>query len=167
MSFTTGLRLSSGGQIVQLIPPFNATGSASTDVYITTKNAPAVAFIIQTGAWVTSATAAVTLLQSAGVNGASNKACEMDWVYTNAGNTSLSIINATTVVSNTFNLTTANATYVVELDCATMDINNGYDCVAIHVATPGSNSCVYGVCAVLVGGGLRYMSNTPPDAFSN
>ena len=166
MSYTTGLRLSTGAQVVQLVPPFNATGSASTDVYITTKNCHSVSFIIQTGAWVSSATAAVTLLQSKVVAGTSNAAVAFDTMYTNATNTSKSALVSTAVASNTFNLTTANATYIIDFDVSQLDVNNGYRDMTLHVATPGSNSCVYGVVAVLVGGGLRYAGNTPPDLFT-
>ena len=120
--------------------------------------------MISTGAWA-GGTAAVTLLQATAVAGTSAKALAFDKVYTNATSTSSATLVETTVGSNTFNLDTANALYVVEVDTASMDVGNGFDCIALHVATPGSNNDYYAVTAITGVG--RYTGATPPDALTD
>jgi hypothetical protein len=160
MSYSTGLRLATKAVIAQTVPPANYTGAASTDVYVSTRNGPHVTFIIQTGAWA-GGTAAVTLLQATTVGAGSAKALAFDTMYTNATDTTTSLLVSTAVVSNTFNLSVANATYVVEVDASSLDAANNFDCVTLHVATPGSNNDYYGVVAVLAPD--RYIGTNPPN----
>lgn len=162
MPYSTGLRLATRAQIVNTVYPANYTGAASTDLFISMKNASHVTFLVPTGAWA-GGTAAVTVLQASAVAGTGSKAVAFDKMYTNATATTSATLVETTVSSNTFNLDTANALYVVEIDAAQLDTANGFDCVALHVATPGSNNDYYNVVAVL-GAGVRYSGTTPPDA---
>ncbi len=160
MPFSTGMRLATRAPIVQVIPPANYSGTASTDVYVSTKVAPHVTIIIQTGAWA-GGTAAVTLLQATAVAGTASKALAFDTMYTNATDTTTSALVATAVVSNTFTLSVANATYIIEVDAAALDVTNGFVDLAVHVATPGANIDLYGAVAVFSQG--RYTGNTMPN----
>jgi hypothetical protein len=164
MSYSTGLRLATKGQVVAVIPPANYSGAASTDIYISQKNTSHVTYILKTGAWA-GGTAAVTLLQATDVAGTGSKALAFDTVYTNAANTASDLLVKTAVASNTFNLTAANAIYLIEVDTSSLDVTNSFDCLALHVATPGSNADYYDAVAVLFP--LRYSGNTPPSALTN
>lgn len=164
MPFSTGLRLATRANLVQLIPPANYTGAASTDVYISTKNTPHVTIVIQTGAWA-GGTAAVTLLQATAVAGTSSKALAFDTMYTNSGDTTKDTLVSTAVTSNTFNLSVANATYVIEVDAASLDTANSFDCLAVHVATPGANNDYYNALAILMQ--ARYSGSSPPNSLAD
>lgn len=160
MSYSTGLRLATKAVIVEVIPPANYTGAASTDIYVSTRNGPHVTFIITTGAWA-AGTAAVTLLQATSVAAGGAKALAFDTMYTNATDTTTSLLVATTVAANTFNLSVAAATYVIEVDAASLDTTNNFDCVCVHVATPGANNDYYSAVAILSPD--RYIGTTPPN----
>lgn len=164
MSYSTGLRLATKAVLAPVIPPANYTGAASTDVYVSTKNGPHVTFVVQTGAWA-GGTAAVTLLQATAVAGTASKALAFDTVYTNATDPTTSTLVSTAVVSNTFNLGVANALYVIEVDASSLDVNNGFDCVAVHVATPGGNNDFYSAAAVAAPD--RYVGTNPPNLLAD
>ena len=161
MGFSTGMNLATKAQIVQTVVPATYTGAASTDAYLTLKNATHVTFIIQTGAWA-GGTAAVTLLQATTVAGGSSKALAFTQMWTNKAAVTSSVLVNTAVVSNTFNLDTANAIYVVEVDASQLDLANNFDCIALHVATPGANADYYAIVAVL--GQPRFIAATVPNA---
>lgn len=133
-----------------VIVPANYSGAASTDLAISLKKAHAVAFYLTTGAWA-GGTAAVTLLQgtagagTATLTGSKALAFSSVWTKTLTDDTPTKVA----VVSNTFNLDTANKTYIVEVPAASLDISNGFCTIALHVATPGSNADYY-VCVAIV-----------------
>lgn len=164
MSFTTGMRLATKAQVAALIPPANYSGAASTDVYVSLKDTAHATIVLQCGAWA-GGTAAVTLLQATTVGAAGSKALAFDTVYTNVVDPTTSVLTKTAVVSNTFNLTAANAVYLIEVDAASLDIANSFDCLCVHVATPGSNADYYSAVAVLAPD--RYCGNSPPNALAD
>lgn len=161
MAFSTGMRLATRAIVAQVIPPANYTGAASTDVYVSLKDTTHATIVISTGAWA-GGTAAVTLLQATAVAGTSSKALAFSTVYTNATAPTSSVLTSTAVTSDTFNLSVAASTYVIEVDAASLDVANGFDCLCVHVATPGSNNDYYAANMIL--GQLRYAGKTPPNA---
>lgn len=166
MPFSTGMRLATRSQVAAVIPPANYTGAASTDIYISLKNTPHATIIIQTGAWA-AGTAAVTLLQATAVAGTSTKALTgaMPVMYTNVSDTSKATLVETTVTSDTFNLTAANSVYLIEVDAASLDVANGFDCLCVHVASPGANADIYG--ALIITGQGRYTGASPPNVLAD
>lgn len=144
------------------IAPANYSGAASTDQYFSLKQYQAVCFVIQTGAWA-AGTAAVTLLQGTDVSGTASKAVAFAtvWTKTSTDDTPTSVA----VVSNTFNLDTANKLYFIEVRSSDLDVNNAFTTVACHVATPGSNADYYSAVAVL--NLPRFQAASPPSALLN
>lgn len=133
--------------------PKNYTGAALTETYVSCKSFSQVAIILQTGAWA-GGTAAVTLTQASAVAGTGAKALAFAEMYTNSGATTSSVLTKTTVTSNTFNLSAAGVMYCICVDVNNLDIANGFDCLALSVATPGANADYYS--AVYVGVNGRY-----------
>lgn len=139
--------------------PKNYTGAAATKKYISMKDYSHLTIVIQTGAWA-AGTAAVTLKQATAVAGTSSKALGLPKVWHDVA-TSGTLVE-TTVTSDTFDLDTANKVYVIEVDAASLDVANGFDCIALDVASPGANADLYGAIYIL--SGSRYKGATPPSA---
>jgi hypothetical protein len=148
-------------KIVFMIEPKNWTGAAGTDEYVNMKAFEKVCFIIQTGAWA-GGTAAVTLVQAKDVAGTDAKALAFTKMYTNDGATTTDTLTETTVANNTFNLDAVNALYVIEVNSAQLDVDNGFDCVNLHVASPGANNDLYSAIALCYG--ARYEDLTGVSA---
>lgn len=123
--------------IVWAQPPKDWTGAGTTDLYVSLKNYQHITIYIQTGAWA-GGTAAVTLKQATAVAGTATKALAFSFIWTKTSATDLPTKVA--VVSNTFNIDTANKLYIIEVDGSTLDVAGGFDCIACSTATPGSNS---------------------------
>ena len=165
MATTGGVRLVDKLPIIWATEPKNWTGAASTSVWINCKTAQHLTFIIFSGAWA-GGTAAVTLNQATDVSGTSSKALAFTTMFTNTANTASEILTQTAVVSNTFNLDTANAIWVIEVDPRSLDINNSFVTVQLAVASPGANADIYG--AIAIGSIMRYYgapTTTMPTTF--
>jgi hypothetical protein len=131
---------------IQILEAKNYTGAAGADVYLSLKNYRRVRFTISTGAWA-AGTAAVTLLQATAVANTGSKALAFATYYDDL--TTTGTLVKKTATSNTFTIGAANKQYVIEVLCTQLDVANGYDCVAIHIATPGANADLYAVQADL------------------
>lgn len=146
-------------KIIWAVAPDNYSGKAATAKYVSLKNYQWMTIIIQTGAWA-AATAAVTLTQATAVAGTGAKALGFDFMWSDE------VLSGTlarnTVTSNTFDLDTANKTYVIEVDPATVDGANGFDCVSVQVATPGVAADYYSAIYIL--SGPRYGGYNSPTA---
>lgn len=143
--------------------PKNYTGAASTDKYVSMKLYGRLMIFIQTGAWA-GGTAAVTLKQATAVAGTAAKTLAFSWVWINTAAAPDTFVK-TAVTSNTFNLDTANLLYVIEVVDSDLDVGNGFDCVALDVASPGSNADFYG--AMYLGGAARYPQALLPTMASD
>ncbi len=161
MSYFTGTVLATKDQFVNVIPPKDYTGAASTDVYVSLKNAAHATIIITTGAWA-AGTSAITLLQATAVAGTSTKALSFTKMWTNAADLTSTALVETAVVSDTFTIGAAATLWIIEVDASSLDVANNFDCLAVHGATPGSNADLYS--AVMILSGLRYGGKTPPNA---
>lgn len=142
--------------------PKSYSGAAATAKYISLKDYRHLAIVIQTGAWA-GGTAAVTLSQATAVAGTGAKALSFTKQWNDV--TTSGTLVETAVSSDTFTLGTANKLYVIEVDAASLDINNGFDCVAVLIASPGANADFYGVTYHL--SQPRYAGATPPDALTD
>jgi hypothetical protein len=164
MAATAGKRLVDNLKFVWGTAPANYTGAASESDIVSFKLYGHYTVVIQTGAWA-GGTAAVTLKQGTSVSAATT-ALAFTKMYTNDGATSTDTLTETAVTSNTFNLDTANALYVIEVDEDDLDVNNGFHTLKVAVASPGSNNDLYGV--LLIGSKPKFSGDvaTIPSAIT-
>lgn len=139
--------------------PKSYSGIANTVQYVSMKNYGRLMAFIQTGAWA-AGTAAVTLNQATAVAGTSAKALAFTEMWVNTAAAPDTFVK-TAVVSNTFNLDTANLLYVIEVDRSQLDNANSFDCLGVAVATPGSNVDLYGIVYLM--GAARYEDKLLPS----
>jgi len=140
--------------------PVDTTGAAVTSYVFSLKDYERIVFLIQQGAWA-GGTPAVTLTQATAIAGVA-KALSLDHYYTKLGGQSAATWTETDVTSDTFNLTaTANTVTAIEVCADDLDVVNGYDCVILNIASPGSNADLICVTAIL--GDPRYSGATMPD----
>ena len=141
--------------------PIDTTGAAVTGDYYCLKNYNHITFIIAQGAWA-GGTPAVTLKQATDVAATGEKALGFTKRWSKVALTGTTWTEST-VSSDTFNLTaTANTITVIEVDAATLDVDGGFDCVRVGIASPGANADLIAVFAVL--GGPRFIQAQMPDA---
>lgn len=141
-------RLVDNAKIVFGAPAKDYSGAANTEKYVSLENYNHCTIILQCGAWA-GGTAAVTVNQATDTAAASAKALGFGIQFTNRSNTSTDTLVETTVTSNTFNLNTANAVYVIELDAATLDVRNSFNSIAVEIGSPGVNADLYSVTYIL------------------
>lgn len=142
--------------------PIDTTGAARTGDYYSLKDAQGIVFVIFQGAWA-GGTPAVTLKQATAVAGTSAKALGFTEKYSKVGITGTVNVQAD-VASDTFNLTaTANRMEMIEVSAADLDRANGFDCVGLDIASPGSNADL--VCVGVILYDLRYKGD--PAALPN
>lgn len=122
--------------------PKNYTGAAMADSYISLKHVSGLYVVITTGAWA-GGTAAVTAKQATAVAGTGAKALGIPYVWTDKAAAGTFV--KTAVTSNTFNLDTANSTWVIPVLPEELDVNGGFDCYTLAIASPGANADLYSV----------------------
>lgn len=135
--------------------PVNTTGAGQTCDYYSLKGAEGIVFVIAQGAWA-GGTPAVTVKQATDVaNSLSDeKAVAFTKKFSKVALTG-TVNVAAAVTSNTFNLpNTANTITMIEISAEDLDVANGFDCVRLDIASPGSNTDLICVMAILYG--LRY-----------
>ena len=141
--------------------PIDTTGAAVTGDYYSLKDYGHITFIITQGAWA-GGTPAVTLKQATDVAASGEKALNLDWYWVQTGLTGTGYTK-TAVTSDTFNLAaTANRITILEVEADTLDQANGFDCVRVGIASPGSNADLISVVAIL--SQPRYIQPAMPDA---
>jgi hypothetical protein len=165
MPYSTGMRLVDRAQVVWGTETKNWTGAASDSDWVSLKNAGHATIIIKTDAWA-GGTAAITLQQATAVAGTSAKALSFAKMWTNSAAPTTDTYVETAVVSDTFTIGVANSIYIIEVDAASLDITNSFDCINVHGATPGSNADFYGVLIILPTP-LRYAGSSPPSAITD
>jgi hypothetical protein len=149
-------------KIIWAAEPKSYSGAAVTKKYVSLKYYKRLTILIQTGAWA-AGTAAVTLKQATAVAGTGVKALSFTKQYNDEAVSGTLV--ETAVVSDTFNLATANKVYVIEVDAEQLDMANGFDCLSVDIASPGANVDLYGVVYVL--SGCRYEQSTPPSPIAD
>ena len=141
--------------------PIDTTGAAVTGDYVSLKGYSHLTIVIVKGAWA-GGTPAVTLLQATDVSATGAKALSFSKQYAGTALTN-DTLTSNAVSSDTFNLTaTANEYHVIEVDASSLDVDNGFDCVRVGIASPGANADL--ICVVYILSGARYpqaVSATP------
>lgn len=141
--------------------PKDITGAAQTGDYISLKNYQGVLIIFLQGAWA-GGTSAVTLVQATDVAATAEKALGFAKRWTKVGVTGTTWVE-TAVTSDTFALpATANTMNAVYVPAASLDVDGGFDCMAVKAASPGSNADLLAILYVLCG--ARYASAVMSDA---
>lgn len=158
------MRLLENAKIVVGAVPIDTTGAAVTGDYVSMKGYTHLTVIIMQGAWA-GGTPAVTLKQATDVAGTGEKALSFTKYFAGVALTD-DLYAATTVSSDTYNLAaTANTVNIIEVDASSLDVDNGFDCVRLGIATPGSNADLIAVLYVLTG--TRYPSSDTPTAIAD
>lgn len=151
--------------IVGAIVPADASGVALPGQWLCLKYYGHLTIVIAQGAWA-GGTPAVTLKQATNVAGDNAKALGFTKRYQQAWNTGATGYVESAVTNNTFNLpATANQMHLVEIDAASLDTDNGYDCVRLEIASPGAFADQVTALYLLSGG--RYSDVKMPNALAN
>lgn len=145
MSFNT--RLIESTKFVWANEPKSYSSAANTIKYASLKLYDRMLVLIQTGAWA-GGTAAVTLKQATDVAGSGSKALAFTTMWVNTA-AAPDTFTKTVVSANTFNLDTANLLYLIEVVASDCDVDGGFDCVGVNIATPGANADFYGTTYLL------------------
>jgi len=110
------------------------TPSSSEPDYISLKNAIAVKVIVVVDNGSTVTGSAITLKQATDVSGTSEKALEFDTMKANTDVAASDTLVETAVTSDTFTTDTTNTknlVYVIDVDPATLDQDNNFDCLRV------------------------------------
>ncbi len=158
------MSLTEGTKIVNIFSP--AVPSTSRSDIVSLKNYNKVTIIITGVKTATVTGSAVTLTQSQDVANTAGKALSFTQAFRSlnsgtAGNNDT--LTAFTVSSNTFTTdTTASVSdmYVIEVNETDLDINNGFDCVTLVMATAVNET----VSAVAILWPAKYGKQPPPSA---
>jgi hypothetical protein len=135
------------------------TPSTSTPDYVSMKYYEKLTVIIAVDNGNTVTGSAITLKQATSVGAGSEKALAFSTVYRNIDTGAADALAAAAVTSDTFTTDTTNAKnllYVIEVDAADLDTDNGFDCVRLGTGD-GANMVL---AAVYVLWGPKY-STTP------
>lgn len=142
---------------------FPITPSTSVPDYVCLKNYSRMTAIISIDNGATVTGTAITLKQAQAVANTGEKALAFSTMYANIDPANTDTLTSTAVSSNTFTSATtndANLLYVIEIDPATLDVANGFDCVRV-----GTGNAVNAVTSVLyVLWPAKYGSSNPPSA---
>ena len=133
------------GNIENAVLPKDITGAAQVGRVVSLKGYKKCLVYIQQGAWA-GGTPAVSLKQGTDIAFATSKALGFSSRKTKlAGG---SAWTTTAVTSDTFNLpNTANTMNVIEIN--SRDLDEGYDCIQLNIATPGANADLLSACYLL------------------
>jgi len=147
-------------KIIGAFPPQDWINVATTAKYVSLKNYDHLTIVIRTGA-IPGGAGAVTVTQAVNVAGGGTPkalAFTSQWLGTSLSG----LLTETAVVANPFLLDTALSPHVIEIDADTLDVDGGFDCVTVGVATPGAQADHYSGTYYL--SGARYKQATPPTA---
>lgn len=149
-------RFIESNKIVVGAVPIDTTGAAVTGDYVCMKGYSHLTVVIMKGAWA-GGTPAVTLKQATDVAATGEKALGFTKQFSGTALTA-DTLTSNTVSSDTFSLSaTANVYHVIEVDASSLDVDGGFDCVRVGIATPGSNADLIAVLYIL--SGARYPEN--------
>lgn len=151
-------------KIILADTPKSYSGTANAKTYVSLKDYRHFRATIAVGAWA-GGTAAVTLKQATAVAGTGEKALSFSKQWNDVA-TSGTLVE-TAVASDTFNIdnTYVGKLIVIEVDASQLDASNGFDCIALAIATPGANADFYSVTYEL--SQPRYGAATPPTALTD
>lgn len=130
-------RLTDHAKIVFGSPIIGALATTNGDCdYVSLKGFERCTIVIAVDNATTVTGGAVTLKQATAVAGTSEKALGFTAVWANTDVSAGDTLTETAVSNNTFTTDTTdnkNLLYVIEVDAADLDINNGFDCLRVDV----------------------------------
>lgn len=141
------------------------TPSTSTPDYVSLKNVNRMTAIITVDNGTVVTGSAITLKQASAVANTGEKALAFAYVHANTDTGAGDTLTETAVTSNTFTTDTTNnknLMYVIDVDPATLDVANGFDCV--RVGTGDAANCVASVVYIL---DMKYQKATPPATITD
>lgn len=123
----------------------DADTAAVTGDYVSMKGYNKLLILIQVAAWPAD-TAAVTIEQATVVAGSDSKALGMTKQWSKTGLVDAAWTEAA-VTNNTFDIASNvdNEMYAIVVNASDLDVANGFDCVTVKVADPGTASSMFGV----------------------
>ena len=148
-------------KIISSNVPVDIANNAVTGDYVSMKGYGNLAVIIHFGAVGTGV--AITMKQATDVGNSlsDEKALAYSKIYANVGLTT-DTLTETTVTANTYTFgNDPNQLYVIEVRAEDLDINNGFDCARVNIAS-GSGTTVCGILYVLYNN--RYSGLASPSA---
>jgi len=122
----------------------NMTGAAMTAKYVSLENYHHCTIVIMSHAWA-GGTAAVTVNASSTLTGTAVSALGIAKQWT--GDSSDGTLAETAVTSDTFTISAADQTHIIEIDAQSLP--TGYPCLTLVVATPGANNDYYSAVYIL------------------
>lgn len=133
-----------------------AVPSTSTGLWVSLKGYPHICIAMAYTNATTVTGSAVTLNQAQTVTGTGSKPLAFTTVFVgkNAAATAAAPLIQTAVVSNTFTLDNTNSQsgwYVIEIDGITLDVQNGFNCIQVAMATAVAQTI-----------GVTYLMGTAP-----
>lgn len=146
----TSQQLVDFAKVVVMCPPAALATTAGDGDYVSMKGFDRCTIIIAVDNGSTVTGGAVTLIQAKEVAGSTTKALGFTKMYANTDVGASDTLVETAVVSNTFTTSTTdnkNLLYVIEINVADLDVDGGYDCLRIDVASMAN--AVGSVVAVL------------------
>lgn len=135
------MRLIDKAKIVVGCPPAALATTAGDGDYVSMKGYDRLTMILSVDNATTVTGGAVTLLQAQDVSATGAKELAFSTVYANIDVGAGEALTETAVTSNTFTTTTVdnkNSLYVIEIKASDLDVDNGFDCVRIDVASMAS-----------------------------
>jgi len=147
-------------KIISGISPIDINATATDGDWVSMKNYANLTIILTFGVSLTG-TPAITLQQATTVAGGSEKALGFDWAWKDVGLTGA--LTKTAVTSDTFSkAATSQQMFVMEVRSEQLDVDGGFDCVQVAIATPGSNATL--VSCIYILHSASYGQATPPSA---
>lgn len=137
-------------KIVSAIIPVNLATAANNGDYISLKNYGHVDVVVFKGAGTAGEDPVITLKQATTVAGAGAKALKFQTIYTNVGTQTSAdtltkvegtdIPRSTTDESTYLNTDSAEAEglFVIPVDASMLDVDGGFDCVAVQIPDVGA-----------------------------
>jgi len=163
------MRLAEEGQVIQSTPPVDSQTAAVAGDWISMKNYNHLTYIISRNAGTGTDNLVVTFDQATDVAGTGTKTLNITEYFAKLG-TQTGVGTFTRVTQSaadgftSTNPTTASL-YVIEIDRAQLDVDDGFDCVSLAIADTGSAGAqLISVIAVLSeprypGGGLSAIAD--------
>lgn len=149
--------------VVGAILPKDINGALQNGQWISLKGYRWLTIQINQGAWA-GGTPAVTLAQAQNVTGLNVKPLGFTMRYQYVYATG--VMTEAAVVNNTFTLpATPNLIHLLEIDAATLDSDNGFDCVRLEIGTPGVFADLLSATYLL--SEPRYSDNQMPSPLVN
>lgn len=149
--------------IVALLPK-DITGAGQSGQWVSLRRFARAEIVITQGAWA-GGTPAVNLLQGIGIAGVNAKVLPFTSRFQRGWDVGTGYVESA-VVNNTFNLpNTPNQVHLIDVEAASLDVDNGFDSLRLSIANPGAFADILAAYYVL--GGARYVDAALPNALAD